>query len=62
MGDSSCVALAVAATTVIPELLLLASALLTAMIVAVVALSVQLMAPTLVGEMSQLAFGAHALW
>ncbi len=55
------VALVVAVTAVVAELVLLTSAMLTVMIVAVVALSVQPLTPALVRKISHFAFVAHAL-
>ncbi len=55
------VALVVAATAVVAELVLLTSTMLTATIVAIVALSIQPVAPVLVGETLQCAFVAHML-
>ncbi len=55
------VVLVVAATAIIAELVLLASAMLTAMIAAVIALSIQPVAPALVGKMLQFEFIVHAL-
>jgi hypothetical protein len=55
------VALVVAVTALVAELVLLASAMLTVMIVVVLALSVQPLTPALVGKTLQFAFVAHAL-
>jgi hypothetical protein len=53
--------LVIAATAIVKELLVLASAMLTVMIVAIIALSVQPLTPLLVGKMLQFAFVLHAL-
>ncbi len=55
------VALVVAVTAVVTELVLLASAMLMVTINAVIALSVQPLAPALVGETMQFVFVAHVL-
>jgi hypothetical protein len=60
-GTILVVPLVVTVAAVVAELVLLALAMLTVMIVAVITSSVQPLTPTLVGKMSQFAFLAHAL-
>ncbi len=56
------VAPVVAATAVVMELVLLASAMLMVKIVAILALSIGPLTPALVGKALQSAFVVHALW
>jgi hypothetical protein len=60
-GSLLVVVLVVATTAIVVELVLLALAMLMVTIVAVVALSIQPVAPALVGKMLQFAFVAHTL-